>query len=84
MERLTRAPAPSDCSIARNACLIFRATVMFAGLEGAKKVGGTSGRPKKRVVSDELDDARMEGESAVLCIFAKRDVVGNRLRNTTN
>ena len=47
IERRTRAPAPSDCSMARNACLIPLGTVIFAGLFGAKKVGDMRVRPKK-------------------------------------
>ena len=36
-----------------------RGTLMFAGLLGAKKVGGTSGSPKKE--DGELDDGLGEG-----------------------
>ncbi len=49
MERRTRAPAPSDCSMARKACLMARGTVMLAGLSEAKKVAGIRGRPKNEV-----------------------------------
>ena len=58
IERRTRAPAPSDCSIAKKAWRIARGTVMFVGLLGAKKVGGTRGSPKKDV---ELEDSLFEG-----------------------
>lgn len=72
IERRTRAPAPSDCSMARKACLICRGTVMLAGFAGAKKVGGTRGGPKKGFLPVTLDAARREGESVVLCPLKKK------------
>ena len=59
IERRTRAPAPSDCSIARKAWRMARGTLMFVGLLGAKKVGGMSGSPKYE--DGELDDGLGEG-----------------------
>ena len=39
-----------------------RGTVMFVGLEGAKKVGGTRGNPKKGVdVEDALNEGPLNG-----------------------
>lgn len=58
IERRTRAPAPSDCSIARKAWRIARGRLMFVGLSGAKNVGGTRGSPKKEV---ELEVNLIEG-----------------------
>ena len=58
IERRTRAPAPSDCSIAKKAWRIVRGIDMFVGLLGAKNVGGMRGRPKKEV---ELEDDLIEG-----------------------
>ena len=59
IERRTRAPAPSDCSIAKKAWRIARGTVIFVGLFRAKNVGGTSGSPKKEDV--ESEEALIEG-----------------------
>ena len=58
IERRTRAPAPSDCSMAKKAWRIARGIDMFVGLLGVKKVGGMRGRPKKEV---EFEDALIEG-----------------------
>ena len=58
IDRRTRAPTPSDCSIARNDWRIALGTVIFVGFCGAKKVGGTSGRPKKDV---ELEVGLVDG-----------------------
>ena len=58
IDRRTRAPAPSDCSIAKKAWRIARGIDMFVGLLGAKSVGGMRGRPKKE---EELEDALIEG-----------------------
>lgn len=69
----TLAPAPSDCSMARNACRIPRGTLMLAGLFGAKNVGGTSGRPKNEVVGLGA------GELEVLCTAGKKFVNGIRI-----
>lgn len=52
MERRTRAPAPSDCSIARKAWRMARGTDMFAGLEGAKMEGGVEDRLGKAGVEE--------------------------------
>ena len=68
IERRTRAPAPSDCSIARKAWRMVLGTLMFAGLEGAKNVGGMRGRPKKEVVG------LAAGEFEVVCDAGKRFV----------
>ena len=45
-------------------------TLMFAGLEGAKNVGGTRGRPKKEVV------ALGAGEFEVLCVLGRGLSIG--------
>jgi len=51
IERLTLAPAPSDCSIARNALRMALGTDMFAGF-GAPYIstGGRTGSPLKFVI----------------------------------
>lgn len=63
IERRTRAPAPSDCSMARKALRIARVTVMFAGFGVPYiEIGGNSGRPLNVVVfSDDmlLKDSRL-------------------------
>lgn len=46
--RRTRAPLPSDCSMARKTWRIARGIDMFAGLWDAKKKGGTKGRVERR------------------------------------
>ena len=46
-ERRTRAPAPSDCSMARKSWRIARGTDIFADFLAAKKVGGVKRRPKE-------------------------------------
>ena len=74
IERRTRAPAPSDCSVARKARAMARGTVMFAGLVGAKEVGGMKGRPKK-VVLGLLEEARRESRSVVMILAAVRKSV---------
>ena len=48
MLRRTRAPAPSDCSMARKACRIARGTDMLEGVLEVKKEGGVKGRLFKR------------------------------------
>ena len=45
--RRTRAPMPSDCSMARKTWRIARGADMFAGLCDAKKEGGANGRVKR-------------------------------------
>ena len=68
IERRTRAPAPSDCSTARKAWRMALGTLMLAGLEDAKNVGGMRGRSKKEVVGLGA------GEFKVLCDAGKRFV----------
>ena len=51
IERRTRAPAPSDCSIAKKALRIARGIVMFAGFDAPYIArGGMRGKPLKAVV----------------------------------
>ena len=71
IERRTRAPAPSDCSMARKAWRIARGTDMFAGLEGAKKEGGVNERPRKAEV-DEFE----EDDVVWLLLIVNRSVNG--------
>ncbi len=73
IERRTRAPAPSDCSMARKAWRIARGTVMFVGLLEAKKVGGTRGSPKKDV---ELEDTLVEGPFVGFWVVERMDASG--------
>ena len=45
--RRTRAPMPSDCSMAKKTWRIARGADMFAGLCNAKKEGGVKGKVKR-------------------------------------
>lgn len=54
IERRTRAPAPSACSIARKAWRMARGMDIFADFDGAKKDGGVNGRLKMESVVEEL------------------------------
>ena len=74
IDRRTRAPAPSDCSIAKKAWRIARGIDMFVGLLGAKKVGGMRGRPKKEV---ELEDALTEGPLDGVGVVDRKFTIGN-------
>ena len=56
MERRTRAPAPSDCSMARKAWRMARGTDMLAGWEGAKKEGGVKDRPRNAGMEEFEED----------------------------
>lgn len=47
---------------------------MFVGLFGAKKVGGTSGSPKKEDV--ELDDTLIEGLFEGFWVVERKDASG--------
>ena len=47
---------------------------MFVGLFGAKKVGGTSGSPKKGDV--ELDDSLVEGRFEGFWVVERKDASG--------
>ena len=52
---------------------------MFVGLFGAKKVGGTSDRPKKEEEEEEdveLDDILMEGPFEGFWVVGRKDVRG--------
>lgn len=50
-------------------------TVMFVGLFGAKKVGGTSGSPKKEE-DVELDAALIEGPLEGLWVVERKGAIG--------
>ena len=82
IERRTRAPAPSDCSIARKAWRIARGMDMFVGLLGAKNVGGTSGRPKKE--AGGLDDGLGEGSVMEAWVRKRKGASGVRWRRVVN
>ena len=75
IERRTRAPAPSDCSMARKAWRIARGTVMFVGLLEEKKLGGTRGSPMKKDV--ELEDSLAEGPFVGFWVVEKMDASGD-------
>ena len=47
---------------------------MFGGLFGAKKVGGTSGRPKKE--DGDLDDSLVEGPYGDFGVVDRKDTRG--------
>lgn len=53
IERRTRAPAPSDCSIARKAWRIVRDIDMLPVVAGAKKEGAVKGRLKVDPIVEE-------------------------------
>jgi hypothetical protein len=52
MDRRTRAPAPSDCEMARKDCRIARGIDMFEGALRDGSAGGTTGSPGKAVLDD--------------------------------
>lgn len=51
MDRRTRAPAPSDCSVAKKALRIARGTVIFTDFGALKNARvAVTGKPLKRAV----------------------------------
>lgn len=55
---------------------------MFVGLFGVKKVGGTSGRPKKEDV--KLDDTLVKGPLEGFCVVKRVDASGVCCRRLVN
>ena len=81
IERRTRAPAPSDCSMARKACLIWRGVVMLVGLMGESMTEGKGLMLKNDSILVESEGTRPDEDVAMWRSFKNR-VLKEVLRRT--